>query len=91
LDAGEPTVFVFLPTVAFYYPDSRGNLPDCNPDSDLPQKHAVIAVGHKTTAKGRSILVRNSWGTGWGMGGYGWLSEDYLAHRISDVTLIRPI
>jgi C1A family cysteine protease len=26
----------------------------------------------------RALLIRNSWGTGWGSGGYGWLPYDYV-------------
>ncbi|MBS1616471.1 MAG: C1 family peptidase [Bacteroidetes bacterium] len=35
--------------------------------------HAVALVGYK----GKSFIVRNSWGTGWGDQGYGYASEAY--------------
>lgn len=38
--------------------------------------HAVMAVGYDDSAK--TFLVRNSWGTGWGMGGYFTMPYDYL-------------
>jgi C1A family cysteine protease len=41
--------------------------------------HAVLAVGYDD-AKER-FLVRNSWGTGWGMKGYFTLPYDYLGDR----------
>jgi C1A family cysteine protease len=25
-----------------------------------------------------ALLIRNSWGTGWGSGGYGWLPYEYV-------------
>jgi hypothetical protein len=42
--------------------------------------HAVLAVGtgHSVSA-GNMLLIRNSWGTRWGMKGHAWLSEGFLA------------
>ena len=40
--------------------------------------HAVLVVGARTHEQVRALLVRNSWGPGWGAGGYGWLPLDYL-------------
>lgn len=50
--------------------------------------HAVTLVGYDDNkqmpdgSKG-AFLVRNSWGTGWGLAGYFWMSQDY----VSDVRL----
>jgi len=38
--------------------------------------HAVCLVGYDD-AKG-AFLVRNSWGTNWGLGGYFWMAYDYV-------------
>ena len=50
--------------------------------------HAVVAIGYNnykrvplSRGKGYSqgaILIRNSWGSEWGIGGYGWLPYDYV-------------
>jgi C1A family cysteine protease len=48
-------------------------------DEKLLGGHAVLAVGYDD-AKER-FLVRNSWGTGWGMKGYFTLPYDYLGDR----------
>ena len=40
--------------------------------------HAVLVVGARTHERVRVLLVRNSWGPGWGTGGFGWLPLDYL-------------
>jgi len=42
--------------------------------------HAVLVVGYATgegEGSGR-FIVRNSWGDGWGDGGYGYLPFDYV-------------
>jgi C1A family cysteine protease len=39
--------------------------------------HAVMAVGYNDTAQ--RFLVRNSWGSGWGVGGYFTIPYAYLA------------
>jgi C1A family cysteine protease len=41
--------------------------------------HAIMAVGYDESVKG--VLFRNSWGTGWGRSGYGWLPYAYLKSR----------
>jgi C1A family cysteine protease len=41
--------------------------------------HAVMAAGYDDVKK--RLLVRNSWGTGWGMKGYFTLPYDYVADR----------
>lgn len=49
--------------------------------------HAVMAVGYDKP-KGR-FLVRNSWGTGWGMGGYFTMPFEYLETLAGDFWTIR--
>lgn len=51
--------------------------------------HAVAAVGYDDKRKIKNsdvggqetvgaLLIRNSWGTGWGNAGYGWLPYNYV-------------
>ncbi|MDD4893803.1 MAG: C1 family peptidase [Candidatus Omnitrophica bacterium] len=56
-------------------------------DERLIGGHAVIAVGYDQ-AKSR-FLVRNSWGKGWGMGGYFTMPFKYLETLAADFWTIR--
>jgi len=44
--------------------------------------HCVLAVGYDTTKK--IIIVRNSWGTGWGDNGYCYFPESYFTKDLTD-------
>ena len=43
-----------------------------------PWGHAFYCVGYKMIEGKRYIKFLNSWGTGWGENGYGYLGEDYF-------------
>ena len=43
--------------------------------------HAMCVVGYDDNKFGGAFLVMNSWGTGWGKGGYAWITyKDYAEH-----------
>jgi Papain family cysteine protease len=54
--------------------------------------HAVMVVGTATNDLGttRRLLIRNSWGTGWGLGGFGWLPYDYLIAFAVQASVLDP-
>jgi C1A family cysteine protease len=43
--------------------------------------HAIAVVGYDD--KRRALLVLNSWGTTWGLQGFGWLSYEYILEGLS--------
>jgi hypothetical protein len=63
--------------------EAPGEKPDFN------RRHAVIAVGHGDVGGQRAVLIRNSWGDGWGAGGYGWLTEKYVLPRVFQLAILK--
>lgn len=76
-----------------------GEIPLPGPMDIQTELHALVAVGYDDTRAitrvdpftgrvqitGGALRIRNSWGTDWGEGGYGWLPYDYvLAGLTSD-------
>jgi hypothetical protein len=79
LEAGRCVVLVLEIADEFEFPDQAGfvSLPDLT--SDVGDYHAVLAAGAATSAtRGRHLLIRNTWGPEWGVGGYCWLPITYL-------------
>lgn len=79
LAAGNPFVFGFSVYDSFESPDvaATGVAPMPAPGEAQIGGHAVMAVGYDDNQQ--TFLVRNSWGTGWGMAGYFTLPYAYLA------------
>jgi len=81
LAAGFPFVFGFTVYESFESQAvaASGIVPMPKPGESTLGGHAVMACGYDDGKK--RFLVRNSWGTGWGLGGYCWMPYDYLANR----------
>ncbi len=68
------------------YPDFR-DLDQDNPiyDNDAGERmmdHAVVIIGYDDDRAAFEIL--NSWGTSWGIGGYGWIAYDFSLSVIQE-------
>lgn len=68
--------------------DGKGEIPYPTKGDTLEGGHAVLAVGYDDkkkigTHKG-ALLIRNSWGKGWGDHGYGWLPYRYVEAGLAD-------
>ena len=88
LDAGAPVVLGLIITDAFFRPDASGSVPDVAPDVERGG-HAVLAVGHGTDTSGKpALLIRNSWGEGWGLGGHAWLSRVYIERQLYETAML---
>lgn len=51
---------------------------DLMPGRAVSDLHAVLAVGTATRRQKQSVVIKNSWGPGWGDAGYGYVSIPYL-------------
>ena len=63
---------------------SSGPEVDAPPGRKCPTNHAVLVVGIAETSDrlAESVIVKNSWGVGWGLAGYGFVSRRYLEHYV---------
>lgn len=92
LTVGLPIVLVLELTRQFEQPTAQGEISTPPLTAPLGDYHAVLAVGASTSKDGtsRRLLIRNTWGPGWGAGGYGWLPLDYLIAFAEQAAAIDP-
>jgi len=92
LTARLAVVVVLEITSEFENPSADGEIDVPSLSSPVNDYHAVTAVGAATNAAGdsRRLLICNSWGPGWGAGGYGWLPYDYLVAFAGQAAAIDP-
>jgi C1A family cysteine protease len=86
--AGLPTMFGFTVYSSIDSAGEDGRIPFPQEGDRVVGGHAVCAVGYDdamsikgpkgTKATRGALLIRNSWGKGWGERGYGWLPYDYV-------------
>lgn len=89
LASGIPAVFGFTVYSSISQAETDGKIPYPVLGEKILGGHAVMAVGYsdklKITNSGQkgfsttgAFLIRNSWGSGWGSSGYGWLPYKYI-------------
>jgi|SRR5580765_7550831 C1A family cysteine protease len=94
LAAGVPSVFGFWGFDSFNNTDVRGGIPlPCPDETQAKWGHAIVAVGYDDTKKIKNthcnkttegaFIIRNSWGTGWGDNGYGYISYEYFIRKLA--------
>lgn len=81
IETGTLTIIAITLSNAFFLPDADC-IVDANEAAEPSLRHAVVGVATGTRGGQKYVLVRNSWGNGWGCSGYAWLSERYVARRI---------
>ena len=87
--AGLPSCFGFTVYNSISQAAGNGKIPWPTPGEHVVGGHAIDIAGYDdnltiknanpggVATKG-AFLIRNSWGAGWGMAGYGWLPYDYV-------------
>jgi C1A family cysteine protease len=94
LAGGLPSMFGFTVFSSYTQATTTGKIPFPVAADRQVGGHAVMAVGYddtiriKNTGVGATetvgaLLFRNSWGTGWGSAGYGWLPYEYVLRRLA--------
>lgn len=94
LAAGLPSMFGFTVYNSYTQANATGKIPYPTAGEKIVGGHAVMAVGFddnmkikNTNAGGAettgALLIRNSWGTGWGSSGYGWLPYAYVLNGLA--------
>ncbi len=90
LERGRPVLTLLRLSASFDWAKGDGVVdPGANEKPDLFRRHAVISVGHGDINGQRAVLIRNSWGHGWGASGYGWLTEKFLRPRIFKLAILK--
>jgi C1A family cysteine protease len=86
---GIPSMFGFTVYSSISQAAMSGEIPFPAPGEGVLGGHAIVAVGYDDNKKIKNdnpggiqtkgaLLIRNSWGGGWGVDGYGWLPYEYL-------------
>ena len=92
LASSVPVVVVIEVTAEFENAAATGEISVPSLRSPVGDYHAVVALGAATNADTtlRRVLIHNTWGDGWGAGGYGWLPLDYLIAFSVQAAILDP-
>jgi len=94
LSAGLPSMFGFTVFSSVAQAAKSGMIPFPAAGEKVVGGHAVVAVGYDDSIRIKNssieaketkgaLLIRNSWGSGWGMEGYGWLPYEYVLKGVA--------
>jgi len=77
LAVGEPLYFGSMFPYNWSLSDLRASV--APPPQGVAGPHATVLRGYRWGPLGREFLLQNSWGVGWGEGGFLWVPERYVA------------
>ncbi len=94
LAAGLPSMFGFTVYDSIRQASRTGKIPFPSSSDRVVGGHAVLIVGYDDTIRipvgsgtretVGAVIIRNSWGSGWGDRGYGYLPYDYLLRGLAE-------
>lgn len=94
LASGLPSMFGFTVFNSIGQANATGAIPFPSSGEPTVGGHAVVVAGYDdakvirnsnvggATTRG-ALLIRNSWGAGWGQAGYGWLPYEYVLRGLA--------
>ena len=79
-----PVIGITVPH-SFYAPAPPWVIP---PDGPIRGLHAVVVVATAVANSTRLFMIRNSWGTAWGDGGYAWVQDAFLNIHLNHILVL---
>ncbi len=82
--AGQPIIFGFTVYESMETPtvDASGDIPMPKMNERVLGGHDVLLTGYDDAT--RKFRLKNPWGPGWGLGGYGFINYDYVNPSLSN-------
>jgi hypothetical protein len=89
LRAGQPVVLSVSLSDPFFRP-ANGCVAVPRVSEVIDARHALLVVGISfgPDEYAESLIVRNSWGDGWGLGGYAYLPIEYVARHAIEAAVV---